>query len=751
MRREERAEADKRIESKMPRRLGRPVLVVLLLVASAACISMGARLRLRAKPKSLEAIRHALGEEVGALFALARNPDGAAQHWKYGALRDAMNAIGTPECKPKLGMNAHKMLELLSSCWTGAPIRGCAAPAPKKVRHHKIPSKGCGRISFEAEYSTVMSHILKNGQWDDELLCGVHVVTEEPWILSVDNAIPAYDKYGNRKQTTFSDEMVSAGTEKGADFRQLVSSKFPDLSQHIPSAGGGTHGILEMKTAGKGVPLTAHSLLNAHGVLYGLLERVNAAVSVDERNPCPRKGNPNRKCKEPWTTAHLIKVDEDRDDHASDAKHYTQSVEGIWILDPGLKKVASWIPKEIQITLDIPLPAYHDAQTHGSLFIQTHIASRLVEVSKKVFISACLEHESDLAHPVGKIFGALSNVGKSDLRGMLVLTENWIARCGKTPKPSLNPQPRIDLVDVGQAFLSKHLDHIENGAQLWSALGTSLVAICKSAVVRFPEPIERADKIGGGKMSPDEKCDSLRAFFCGMGSAEACASMSLFQYRGAGWNYGAYKVKTDRGPNVEVVIEVRQMQEASNIGRLFKYVRDHHEEPRLIHEFGSLANDIRRAWNYDGEEGEEGRCVPFRHSSHIDQVQPVQMFWRHRTETGREYFEPVDGGNTVWELPDNGKVQEVKKARMFRRHQTEDGQDYFVPIDGGEAVWELPNGAELINELPREHPENGDEVQEVKEARMFRRHQTKDGQDYFVPIDGGEAVWELPRGGQVVQ
>ena len=67
----------------MPRRLGRPVLVVLLLVASAACISMGARLRLRAKPKSLEAIRHALGEEVGALFALARNPDGAAQHWKY--------------------------------------------------------------------------------------------------------------------------------------------------------------------------------------------------------------------------------------------------------------------------------------------------------------------------------------------------------------------------------------------------------------------------------------------------------------------------------------------------------------------------------------------------------------------------------------------------------------------------------------------------------------------------------------------
>lgn len=78
----------------------------------------------------------------------------------------------------------------------------------------------------------------------------------------------------------------------------------------------------------------------------------------------------------------------------------------------------------------------------------------------------------------------------------------------------------------------------------------------------------------------------------------------------------------------------------------------------------------------------------------------MQSFTRHITADDQEYFVPVDGGEPLWELPENGVLkrdkQESTTVQRFIRHTTTDNQEYFVPVDGSESVWELPENAVLV-------------------------------------------------------
>jgi hypothetical protein len=113
-------------------------------------------------------------------------------------------------------------------------------------------------------------------------------------------------------------------------------------------------------------------------------------------------------------------------------------------------------------------------------------------------------------------------------------------------------------------------------------------------------------------------------------------------------------------------------------------------------------------------------------------------------------LEKVDTGliNPIVELADvhqldleekNGK-QESATVQSFTRHVTADNEEYFVPVDGGEPVWELPENAVL----------NRDK-QESATVQSFTRHTTADNREYFVPVDGGESVWELPENAVLVE
>ena len=77
--------------------------------------------------------------------------------------------------------------------------------------------------------------------------------------------------------------------------------------------------------------------------------------------------------------------------------------------------------------------------------------------SNKALVKAALAKEADAAHPVGAVFAVLDDAGKADLRGMFALAENWVMVAGTYPKSAMNPQPRVDLTDVGQKFMEKHL------------------------------------------------------------------------------------------------------------------------------------------------------------------------------------------------------------------------------------------------------------------------------------------------------
>ena len=69
-------------------------------------------------------------------------------------------------------------------------------------------------------------------------------------------------------------------------------------------------------------------------------------------------------------------------------------------------------------------------------------------------------------------------------------------------------------------------------------------------------------------------------------------------------------MKTNRGPNIEVVIEVRHM-ETSRIGGLFDSINQRSgKEQETANILAPLVDDIRKAWNYDGDEGEHDVCTP---------------------------------------------------------------------------------------------------------------------------------------------
>jgi hypothetical protein len=171
-----------------------------------------------------------------------------------------------------------------------------------------------------------------------------------------------------------------------------------------------------------------------------------------------------------------------------------------------------------------------------------------------------------------------------------------------------NPQPRVDLTDVGQKFMEKHLTGA-NGA-LFTALGEEAAQLCIAAIPEFNGTPWKADKKKGGEMTGEDKCNSLKAFFCGDDEA-TCLAKSLFAYAGHGWNFGSYSVKSNRGPNLEVVIEARHMENA-HIGEIYQNVHKHigKGEDFTISKLAPLVDDIRKAWNYDGDEGEDGVCAP---------------------------------------------------------------------------------------------------------------------------------------------
>ena len=583
----------------------------------------GANLRARAVPESLEAIQAAVGAEAGALFAAAKKP---GEGWRFSSFKTALHALAkvSPKCRPEAERNVHFLLAKLCDCWTSEPpIKGCVAELDHDAEEgsevsvaapggandgsvtippakFKIPNQGCGRISMETEYGHSVSHIRTNGHWDEGLLCGVHFLTQGPWIASVDNA---------HNSVSWTDDDIKTSTDAGVDFHYLVKTKFP--RQKLPEKGGGNHGNIEMKTTGKGWPLTTGHVLDAHGALSEFLSNVNGACVTGNRNTCPRGfAEQFRKCSKPWGRTHMFEITENREDHVSDAAGaYSHSVKGLWIIDPVSCGDRNYKSNEIQITIDIPLSACYVEQTHGSKFIKRNIAERLTAVTGLEFVKAMLAHENSASHPVGEVFASLDDIGKADLRGMFALAENWVLVAGTVPKSAMNPQPRVDLTGVGQAFLKKHMSDVSNAATLWSSLGNIAATICADASQRFGAQVYEAEKAGGGKMTRADKCETLKAFFCGE-SLEACYGKSRFKYPGAGWNYGAYKVKTNRGPNIEVVIEARHM-EASKIGGMFDSInKKFGKEQETANMLAPLVDDIRKAWNYNGDEGEHDVCAP---------------------------------------------------------------------------------------------------------------------------------------------
>ena len=97
----------------------------------------------------------------------------------------------------------------------------------------------------------------------------------------------------------------------------------------------------------------------------------------------------------------------------------------------------------------------------------------------------------------------------------------------------------------------------------------------------------------------------------------------------------------------------------------------------------------------------------------------------------------------------NSGNEKIQTKKIYRRVQGENGDSYFENVESGELVWEMPRDGELVQEedgasSPHENKNNN--------GKSFRKVEGKNGgNSYFEDVDTGELIWDMPEGGELVQ
>ena len=85
-----------------------------------------------------------------------------------------------------------------------------------------------------------------------------------------------------------------------------------------------------------------------------------------------------------------------------------------------------------------------------------------------------------------------------------------------------------------------------------------------------------------------------------------------------------------------------------------------------------------------------------------------KSFVKIEDETGGDYYQDVETGDTVWDVPANGEVvtsdemhklsasATKQKRKSFVKIEDETGSDYYQDVETGDTVWDVPSDSEVI-------------------------------------------------------
>ena len=150
-----------------------------------------------------------------------------------------------------------------------------------------------------------------------------------------------------------------------------------------------------------------------------------------------------------------------------------------------------------------------------------------------------------------------------------------------------------------------------------------------------------------------------------------------------------------------------------------------------------LSKAMKARQNEFGDDG--GNSLGEDVKTIVDVETPVSMHVDE--ETGRRYSYTEAPSHTEWlsddndgsEAPQENVVESKKRTkRLFRKFLDEDDDVYYENVETGEVVWDLPDDGKL----------------ETK--RLFRKFLDDDDNAYYENMETGEVVWDLPDDGELV-
>ena len=90
-----------------------------------------------------------------------------------------------------------------------------------------------------------------------------------------------------------------------------------------------------------------------------------------------------------------------------------------------------------------------------------------------------------------------------------------------------------------------------------------------------------------------------------------------------------------------------------------------------------------------------------------------------------------------------------ERRRSFRKIDDEECGMYFQDVDTGETMWDLPKNSEVVLEGEEERVEGG-EQKSTSRRQSFRKVDDAEFGVYFQDTLSGETTWELPENGELV-
>ena len=115
-----------------------------------------------------------------------------------------------------------------------------------------------------------------------------------------------------------------------------------------------------------------------------------------------------------------------------------------------------------------------------------------------------------------------------------------------------------------------------------------------------------------------------------------------------------------------------------------------------------------------------------------------------------DYYQDVETGDTVWDVPEDGEVvlsegTPKNKRKSFVIIEDAVAGNYYQDVETGDTMWDVPEDGEVVTSdkmLKNSTTKN--------KRKSFVKIEAESGGDYYQDVETGNTVWDVPSDSEVI-